>query len=62
LPPEEKSNHDADDSVAPTPGQAGSHFLCWRIAAGCDNRYGADNSVYVSRIVWETPNRAWNQQ
>jgi hypothetical protein len=27
-----------------------------------DNRYGADNSVYVSRIVWEKPNRAWNKQ
>lgn len=25
-----------------------------------DNRYGADNRVYVARIVWDTPNAGWN--
>lgn len=27
-----------------------------------DNKYGADNSVYVARIVWDKPNTTWNQQ
>ena len=22
-----------------------------------DNKYGADNSVYVARILWDNPNR-----
>lgn len=26
-----------------------------------DNKYGADNSVYVARIVWEQPNASWNR-
>jgi hypothetical protein len=26
-----------------------------------DNKYGADNSVYAARIVWDQPNTAWNQ-
>lgn len=27
-----------------------------------DNKYGADNSVYAARIVWEKPNRDWNRR
>jgi len=26
-----------------------------------DNKYGADNSVYVARIVWDRPNVTWNE-
>lgn len=26
-----------------------------------DNKYGADNSVYVARIVWDQPNTTWNK-
>jgi hypothetical protein len=26
-----------------------------------DNKYGADNSVYVARIRWDEPNSAWDQ-
>lgn len=26
-----------------------------------DNKYGADNSVYVARIRWSKPNRGWNE-
>jgi hypothetical protein len=26
-----------------------------------DNKYGADNSVYVARILWEKPNETWNK-
>jgi hypothetical protein len=26
-----------------------------------DNKYGADNSVYVARILWEKPNSRWNE-
>jgi hypothetical protein len=26
-----------------------------------DNPRGADNSVYAARILWEKPNREWNQ-
>jgi hypothetical protein len=26
-----------------------------------DNQYGADNSVYVARILWDQPNTSWNQ-
>jgi len=26
-----------------------------------DNKYGADNSVYVARILWKNPNETWNQ-
>ncbi|HWA99883.1 MAG TPA: exo-alpha-sialidase [Pirellulales bacterium] len=26
-----------------------------------DNPYGADNSVYVARIVWDAPNRGWDE-
>ena len=26
-----------------------------------DNKYGADNSVYVARIQWDKPNSSWNQ-
>jgi hypothetical protein len=26
-----------------------------------DNKYGADNSVYVARIQWDKPNTSWNQ-
>lgn len=26
-----------------------------------DNKYGADNSVYVARILWDKPNSSWNQ-
>lgn len=26
-----------------------------------DNKYGADNSVYVARILWDQPNESWNQ-
>jgi hypothetical protein len=27
-----------------------------------DNPYGADNSVYAARIVWEKPNTTWDQR
>lgn len=27
-----------------------------------DNKYGADNSVYVARILWDKPNASWNQR
>jgi hypothetical protein len=27
-----------------------------------DNKYGADNSVYVARIVWDQPNASWNKR
>ena len=27
-----------------------------------NNKYGADNSVYVARILWETPNAAWDKR
>lgn len=27
-----------------------------------DNKYGADNSVYVCRICWEKPNADWNRR
>lgn len=27
-----------------------------------DNKYGADNSVYAARIVWESPNRDWDRR
>lgn len=27
-----------------------------------DNPYGADNSVYAARILWDRPNRAWNRR
>ena len=27
-----------------------------------DNPYGADNSVYAARILWNTPNRDWDKQ
>lgn len=27
-----------------------------------DNKYGADNSVYVARIRWTEPNNAWDQR
>ena len=26
-----------------------------------DNKYGADNSVYVARILWDQPNASWNE-
>ena len=26
-----------------------------------DNKYGADNSVYVARILWDKPNLSWNE-
>jgi hypothetical protein len=26
-----------------------------------DNKYGADNSVYVARIQWDNPNFSWNR-
>lgn len=26
-----------------------------------DNKYGADNSVYVARILWDKPNATWNR-
>jgi predicted GH43/DUF377 family glycosyl hydrolase len=26
-----------------------------------DNRYGADNSVYVARILWDEPSQDWNR-
>ena len=26
-----------------------------------DNKYGADNSVYVARILWDQPNASWNK-
>jgi hypothetical protein len=26
-----------------------------------DNKYGADNSVYAARILWDQPNVSWNQ-
>ncbi len=25
-------------------------------------KYGADNAVFAARIVWEKPNRGWNQR
>jgi hypothetical protein len=27
-----------------------------------DNKYGADNSVYVARILWDQPNASWNRR
>jgi hypothetical protein len=27
-----------------------------------DNKYGADNSVYVARILWDQPNAGWNKR
>jgi hypothetical protein len=27
-----------------------------------DNPYGADNSVYVARILWDEPNLDWNRR
>jgi hypothetical protein len=27
-----------------------------------DNQYGADNSVYAARILWDKPNRDWNKR
>ena len=27
-----------------------------------DNKYGADNSVYVARILWDEPNQTWDQR
>jgi hypothetical protein len=27
-----------------------------------DNKHGADNSVYVARILWNKPNAAWNKR
>jgi len=27
-----------------------------------DNKYGADNSIYAARILWDKPNRDWNRQ
>ncbi|MFA6544288.1 MAG: sialidase family protein [Limisphaerales bacterium] len=27
-----------------------------------DNKYGADNSVYAARILWDKPNRDWNRR
>jgi hypothetical protein len=27
-----------------------------------DNKYGADNSVYVARILWDKPNSSWNRR
>jgi hypothetical protein len=27
-----------------------------------DNKYGADNSVYVARILWEEPNAGSNER
>ncbi len=27
-----------------------------------DNKYGADNSVYVARILWDMPNASWNDR
>jgi hypothetical protein len=27
-----------------------------------DNKYGADNSVYVARILWDQPNTGWNKR
>lgn len=27
-----------------------------------NNQYGADNSVYVARILWDRPNRDWNNR
>lgn len=32
-----------------------------RIVIPPDNRYGADNSVYVARILWDEPNQDWNR-
>jgi hypothetical protein len=26
-----------------------------------DNKYGADDSVYVARIQWDNPNASWDQ-
>jgi hypothetical protein len=26
-----------------------------------DNKYGADNSVYAARILWDNPNVDWNR-
>lgn len=26
-----------------------------------DNKYGADNSVYTARILWDKPNNGWNE-
>jgi hypothetical protein len=25
-------------------------------------KYGSDNAVFAARIVWEKPNRCWNQR
>jgi hypothetical protein len=27
-----------------------------------DNKYGADNSVYVARILWDQPNASWDKR
>lgn len=27
-----------------------------------DDKCGADNSVYVARILWDKPNAAWNKR
>jgi len=27
-----------------------------------DNKYGADNSVYAARIIWDRPNREWDRR
>jgi hypothetical protein len=32
------------------------------IAIPLDNMRGADNSVYIARIVWDEPNAAWNER
>ncbi len=32
-----------------------------KVVMPTDNPYGADNSVYAARILWDKPNRSWDQ-
>ncbi|MEW6304602.1 MAG: exo-alpha-sialidase [Verrucomicrobiota bacterium] len=33
----------------------------WMQPVGCE-KYGSDNRVFAARILWQKPNRAWNQR
>jgi hypothetical protein len=33
-----------------------------KIVIPCGNPYGADNSVYVARILWDEPNSTWKER
>ena len=48
----------------PEPKSVAQWMQTWgpNIVIPPDNKYGADNSVYVARILWDQPNASWNKR